>query len=430
MKKLASALPLLAPTNIYDLLTGEEIALPVLQQKIKNLTNYCYEEAVSYYNNNEPHLLAVLEGRQKIVAPAEFARQNNIKIRKNLPPEVKAQSRVEKLVQHKIISETSSYILNPNPKKQKHNFNPTINLGAVDKQMASISLNNNELTLLWKCWDKEYLIVFTIPSYVMKRNIIKFSLPVVSVKGFLFIVYEKPAERLKGTHKAGVDLGRKIPYTMAVTNSNGKRVAHYVTSRNLTRANTKRELLLVQKKHLNTKITHYNNLGLPTEKLVKENDLIRNKIARMGLSVAAQMGAEITTKLVKHNLNTLHVEDLRWVQGSKYGSKWNHSKQQESITHSLKRAGINTKLVNPKNTSQECYKCGTKIVHNSKTRTVWCIDCKTKLDRDFNAAMNIANKTFYPASKSETGGNCSSIIEQVTESLIPEQLIKQEKQLN
>lgn len=431
LKKLVSALPLLNPTAIFNVETGEEVALIELKEKIRSLLDYCCAETNQVYSSQETHILSILFGRSKIIAPAEFARQNNIKIRKNLPANVKAQSRIEKLVQYKIISEASSYLNNSNPRKQAFTFNKTINLGAVDKQMASLSLDGTELTLLWKCWDKEYLLTFTIPEYVLKRNILKFTLPVISEQGFRFTVMEQVPEKPQGKHKAGLDLGRKIPYTIAVTNQAGNRVAHYITSKNLTKTNNKREHLLVQKKQLNQKILVYNTLGLSPEKLIVERDYVRNKITRMSASLATQLGAEIKTKLVKHNLNIIQMEDLRWVTGSKYGGRWNHSRQQHHITHSLARTGIKTKIVNPKNTSQECYNCGTKLVHNTKTRTVWCIECKTVLDRDFNAAMNIANRIkTYPVSKRENGGNCSLIPGQVIELVVHKRLIKQEKQLN
>lgn len=135
-----------------------------------------------------------------------------------------------------------------------------------------------------------------------------------------------------------------------------------------------------------------------------------HKLTRLKNAIAQQMGSEVSQKLAKHNLNTLNVENLTWVTGKRYGGRWNHSRQQETITHSLARVGIRVKKVNPKNTSQTCHKCGNQITHKTEARTVWCEECRTELNRDFNAAMNIAKKnlTTYPVTKRDNGSNPTS----------------------
>ena len=276
--------------------------------------------------------------------------------------------------------------------------------------MVKLEQSGNQLLLKFKCWSREYEIHFTLLSYILERNIIKFSLPTIRMNKnnewvFGFTIQEQAETRAVGKHTAGVDLGRVEPFTLAVLNESSKRVAHYVSSGRLNQLNQKRERLLREKKHITIKIESYTSLGLDAAVLSTERDFKRNKITRLGVEVAKQIGSEITQKLVKHKVSILNMEDLRWASGAKYGSRWNHSKQQEYITHSLSRKGITTRKVNPKNTSQECYACGIKIVHNSKNRTVRCVECKTKLDRDFNAAMNIAkNKNKNVSPPVVTGG--------------------------
>lgn len=103
------------------------------------------------------------------------------------------------------------------------------------------------------------------------------------------------------------------------------------------------------------------------------------------------------------------VENLSWVHGPKYGSKWTHSKTQDNIEHASKRRGIKLKKVNPKNTSQLCHVCGSTIVHNSRTRVAKCVNCQSSFDRDFNAAMNIVGKikSYYcPNRERRIGDDC------------------------
>ncbi len=57
----------------------------------------------------------------------------------------------------------------------------------------------------------------------------------------------------------------------------------------------------------------------------------------------------------------------------------------------VKRA-VHVVKVNPHNTSQNCSKCGHKVPSTLSVRTHSCPKCKTVLDRDENAAVNILNK--------------------------------------
>jgi len=52
-------------------------------------------------------------------------------------------------------------------------------------------------------------------------------------------------------------------------------------------------------------------------------------------------------------------------------------------------AGSRVVLVDPKNTSQICSRCGFKVVKDLKERTHSCPMCGLEMDRDLNAALNI-----------------------------------------
>ncbi|MDJ0519471.1 MAG: transposase [Trichodesmium sp. MO_231.B1] len=53
------------------------------------------------------------------------------------------------------------------------------------------------------------------------------------------------------------------------------------------------------------------------------------------------------------------------------------------------KRGIHVVKVNPHNTSQNCSNCGQKVPKTLSVRTHYCPKCKTVLDRDENAAINI-----------------------------------------
>lgn len=202
-------------------------------------------------------------------------------------------------------------------------------------------------------------------------------------------VPDAPSSDLTG----GIDLGRLEPYVMAITNERGGRVAHYGANGRVKQGWSKCERRKREVSHLHEKIQHLDALGLKekADELRVEKERTLSKNTRAKVSVSHQQAADITYKLKKHQLNTVNVEYLGWVQGAKYGSRWNHSEQQNHIKEALSLKGVRMVKVNPRNSSNDCHKCLTPVTHRPKNRTVWCSECKKEFNRDYNAAMNIAN---------------------------------------
>lgn len=216
MKKLISAIPPLTPISIYNAQTGEQVTLNNFNHKVTKLVKYVQTETSRLYETFNIKLCKEIKETAQLGSANSFARQRGYKSNSNLlASDIKAKSRINELILHKLVSETASYVNNPNLKKQPPTFGPKINLGAVDKQMVTISINQNTLTLLWKCWDEEYLTEFIIPNYVLKRNISKWSLPTVEIQDgkpvFIYSIQEIPKERKIGKTIAGLDLGRTEP---------------------------------------------------------------------------------------------------------------------------------------------------------------------------------------------------------------------------
>lgn len=411
-KKLISALPPLRPSLIVDIQTGEVLSPKDHDVVVGELVRYVRDETVRIYNESGSVLEEAIKKAKRIGSANSFGRQHGIiSGYKSLPRDVRAKSRINELILHKVVSETASYVNNPNPQKNRPSFGPKINLGAVDSQMASLSLRVNVLTLRFKAWALDLLLEFEIPQYILERDITKWSLPSVEITKngivYIFSIRENPRDRTISRNVAGVDLGRKKPAVIVVTNHSGSRIADYVTSPRIVRLNDKRERILVEKKHILRKASHYEQMGINSSTLRTEGARKSHKALILGEEVALQVGSDVASKLKKHEMNVLAVEDLRWATGTKYGSRWNHGRAQESIEHAVLRDGITVKKVNPKNTSQTCHRCGNAIVHNTKKRTVFCSECRTDLDRDFNAAMNIAHKLCRPDQYGRIGDNCS-----------------------
>ena len=417
-KPLISALPPLKPEMVIDVTTGQVLTQMEYNSPVGALLTYCQSETQRIYAENTSQLLADIVsyrsnansfGRQKGYA-------SNVKA---LDKTIKAKSRINELILHKLISEAASYVKNTNEYKQPPSFPVTINLGAVNAQMAKLSLDGDELTMLWKCWDKELLFIFKLPAYILKRNLSKVSLPLVKLDKnnfpvFLFTVQEAVSLRPASDMRAGVDLGQREPYVLAITNQKGKRVAHYKASSRLNRLTTKQNRLRSERSAIYKKIAAYDSLSLDSTVLEAHKGFVSTACTRLTKEIALQLAAELTLKLEKHPVHLLNVEDLSWVSGTKNAkigtSRWAHSQQQEAITHAALRKGITVKTVNPKNTSQTCSKCGGTITHTSK-RTVWCSECKITLDRDLNASLNIANdinkKKRFPIIHGNNGSDSS-----------------------
>lgn len=404
---ITSAITRLIPTQITDKATGNIISWEDYQTvSLYPLLDWVRKDTLTLYglNPERVHALALnLTGSAN-----SYGRQNGYKANHmSLPREVKAKSRLGMLVYHKLMSETASYEKNPNPLKKLHSFSSTINLGAVDKQMCVLEREDHELVLSWACWDKEYELRFTLPRYVQERVITKFSLPLVSETGFIFSYQETPVP-VQGPRIAGLDLGRVEPFSLVVLSERQKVIATYRASKQVTATNAKRERILAEVKQTRAKAEAREALGLDDTILREQVTNLRAKAKRIGVSISAQAGAEVGRIMARHEVSLLRLEDLSWAAGAKYGSKWAHSQAGIMITHSAQRHGAKVQKVSPRGTSQHCHACHTKITHNTKTRTVWCGDCKTRLDRDYNAALNIAKKQSFPVTSNRRNGSTCS----------------------
>lgn len=422
MRKLISALPKLTPMSIWNTKTGESVTPKDFYKDVASLIAFVRDNVQLTYDGDQERVEEI--ARSLTGSANSYGRKHYSSMYKNLPREILAKSRINDLFAHKLMSEVASYVRNPNPRKQPPSFPLSINLGASNAQMVTMSVQGNVIGLRWKCWKHEYLIEFRIPKYILSRDIQKWCLPTVNLTKdgtpvFIFSIKENPKQRDRGVLVTGIDLGLRVPYTMVILNQEEQRVVHYTSSPRLTALSYKRRRLLAERSHLLHKIDHYHELGLESNILRREADYKRSKIARLGRALAQQSAAEITRKLKKHDTNIVNLENLKWVTGAKYGGRWNHSRQQEAIEHSLAREGIRVKKINPKNTSQECSQCGERIVHQPGKRLVVCPSCSLVLDRDLNAAINIAKKKSYPTQVNwVSGGDCSPL-GQVVEVLDP-----------
>lgn len=255
MSKIISALPNLIPTQVVDKNTGELLTWEeFLQDSLTPLLEWVKQDSQRIYDE---HTERILKDANNLKGSANsYSRQKGYQpSHMLLPREVRAKSRLGELVHYKLMSETASYVRNPNPKKQPHRFSLTVNLGAVNKQMAWLEhdVETQTLHLHWKCWQGEYELTFPIPHYLHSRPITKWSLPVVSGRGFVFTTQEAPTP-VTGTVRAGLDLGRVEAFTLVIlSEKRGNLAAEYRARPQVRATNSKRERILSEVKHTQAK---------------------------------------------------------------------------------------------------------------------------------------------------------------------------------
>ena len=64
------------------------------------------------------------------------------------------------------------------------------------------------------------------------------------------------------------------------------------------------------------------------------------------------------------------------------------------LTYKAERAGCQVDAINPAYTTQDCFKCNTRVPKDEKERTHKCHVCGYTINRDLNAAFNIRKKAF------------------------------------
>ncbi|GEM_PF-1957917 len=115
-------------------------------------------------------------------------------------------------------------------------------------------------------------------------------------------------------------------------------------------------------------------------------------------------------EIAKENTPTVIVlEDLRYLRERTYRGKGRSKKAKKTnyklntftyrmlidmIKYKAEEAGVPVMIIDPRNTSRKCSKCGYVDENNRKQASFKCLKCGYSLNADLNAAVNIA-KAFY-----------------------------------
>lgn len=410
-KTQISAITGLKPYSCIDTKTGETISPAEYEPLIISLVEFVQKQATILINQQSKKLDKILSDpkcpKQAVGACQRYGISgDNSKLGKN----ILSKYRINRLIMHKAFTEYKSYFENEDPNKKFPTLNYKINLGAIDKQMASLSFDQEHfvLVLQWKCWARDITLFFSLPKYIEDYNINKFCMPTIQYDkninklSYYFSVQENLTYREDNKNCCqkriigGYDLGLVEPFVLTVMTDTNKIIATRKASYKIKELNNKRERILSEKNILAEKLKYYDVLKTKPHryKIYEENiSQLACKASKLGKEISLLMGAELAELCVHHNIDELVGENLTWVSDENGSSKWMYGKQQGSVCHSVRRSGTKHFTVSPKNSSKTCVECGSlNTKTNSKTRVVKCVDCSAVSDRDVLASRNLAAK--------------------------------------
>ena len=270
-----------------------------------------------------------------------------------------------------------------------------VNLGAVDKQYAAIENNpfaDGEIILRMVIQGAWYRLIFNFDNARFTEG--RVTLPVIKVQDgepvFIFaVVTDNPVVQFSGDYTIGVDVGINNYATVVVRDTKTGRIAHETTlSRrvhslwNSVRASQR------QVRHLREKAATLLHDRQGRMAALDEAQLHREAASRKKREMAILAAQEIASLSHLWGNAVVAVEDLSWISNTMQNGRWNRGELVKWLTHYVSQNGGWVVAVNPANTSQQCYKCGSKVAHPTHELSV-CAEHGT-MDRDVNAAANIA----------------------------------------
>lgn len=143
-----------------------------------------------------------------------------------------------------------------------------------------------------------------------------------------------------------------------------KKLQRRVSNKNKSSANRKKAINRLARKHLQVSRQRKDFVVKTARCVVRSNDLI------------AYEDLQVRNMIKNHKL-AKSISDVSWSMFKNW------------VVYFGKVFGKVTVAVPPQYTSQNCSNCGTLVKKTLSTRTHQCFNCKTVLDRDQNAALNI-----------------------------------------
>lgn len=335
------------------------------------------------------------------------------------------RSRKEALIQHRVVTSFRSWqerISTVNGESDKYvsqgwkrtvNASPPsygedyINLGAVNKQYAIIENNpftDGEIVLKMVIQGEWYRLVFDFDSTRFPEG--KVTLPLVKVENaqpiFIFtVVTDNPVVQFSGDYVIGVDAGINNYATVLVRNTKTGQIVYQSTLSqrvhslwNSVKASERQVRALWKKAE---PLLYQRQARMSA---LDEAQLHREAASRKKRELAILAAQEIAYLSYFYDNAVVSVEDLGWISNTMQNSRWNRGQLTKWLTHYVSQNGGWVVAVNSANTSQVCHICDSKVSHPTHKISV-CPEHGV-LDRDVNAAANIAARAVPKVEKART----------------------------
>ena len=282
-----------------------------------------------------------------------------------------------------------------------------VNLGAVDKQYAVIENDpvvDGEIVLKMIIQGKWYQLIFDFNNTRFPEG--KVTLPLVKVKNnqpvFIFTVAtDNPVVKFSGDYVIGVDAGINNYATVVVRNTKTGQIVYQSTLSqrvhslwNSVKASERQVRALWKKAD---QLLYQRQARMST---LDEAQLHREAASRKKRELAILAAQEIAYLSYIYDNAVVAVEDLGWVSNTMQNGRWNRGQLTKWLTHYVSQNGGWVISVSAANTSQQCHKCGSKVSHPAHEVSL-CPKCGA-MDRDVNAAMNIASRAVPKVEKART----------------------------
>lgn len=204
--------------------------------------------------------------------------------------------------------------------------------------------------------------------------------------------YDYPYIEFSSDYIIGVDVGITNYATISIVNVKTKQIVHSTTLsqrvhslHNSVNA-TSEEIKYLQIKQDNLFRNNQKNYARRLySEIVNQRKALKNKRKELAI-IAAQEIAELS--YVYDNALVV-IEDLSHIKNTMKFGRWNRGTLKHWLKHFVEQNGGRVFSVNAAYTSQNCHKCSER--GNFKDyHTFYCKDCDLVIDRDINAAANIA----------------------------------------
>ena len=398
------------PSHVLDL-NGELLdSAPVLESLASEVCDI--SAYATYVVRNDEALADDLE-RVTVAQPAEAGRQAGVAMPDFLASGRSGRSRKERLLQYNVVTscrswrerdkaangESSKYV-SQGWERTVDNSAPSygedyVNLGAVDKCYANIENNpfaDGEIILKMVIQGAWYRLIFNFDNKRFREG--KVTLPVIKVEDgqpvFIFtVVTDNPVVQFSGDWVIGVDVGINDYATVVVRSVETGRIVYETTlSRrvhslwNSVRA-SQRQVRALRRKAATLLCDRQARMAA-----LDEAQFHREAASHKKRELAILAAQEIADLSHAWGNAVVAVEDLGWVSNTMQNGRWNRGALIQWLTHYVSQNGGWVVAVNPANTSQLCYKCGSRVTHPTHAVSV-CAEHGT-MGRDMNAAANIA----------------------------------------